>query len=50
MGNNVIAGGKVVKQAQETCLLPPQDSFFLHEISVAASFAASSSEHHLKAF
>lgn len=50
MASNVIAGGKVVKQAQETCLLPPQDSFFLYETSVAASFAASGSEHQLKAF
>lgn len=56
MGSNVIdvAEGKVVQQAQETCLcfssLPPaQVSSFLHETHVAASFAASGSEHQLKA-
>lgn len=54
MGTSVIhiAEGKVV-QAQEKCLcffLPPaRVSSFLHETHVAASFAASGSEHQLKA-
>lgn len=55
-GSNLIhiAEGKVVQQAQETCLcfsfLPPaQVSSFLHRMHVAASFAASGSQHQLKA-